>query len=160
MVKKIPWTAAKFADFLPQSTLNTIFFKPTSAEEIQSIITTMKSKSSCGIDDIPFKVIKFTPNNILTALLHVFNLSLSQRKFIEHFKAAKIIPIYKKVILKTSLIIGPYAYYHAFLNSLKKLCKLAEVESSRTHFEVLGLGLEASSPRKLACPRLEDSTIF
>ena len=48
-----------------------------------------------------------------------------------------------------------------------------EVESSRTslalrkHFEdlglegqVLGLGLEASSPRKLACPRLKDSTIF
>ena len=50
---------------------------------------------------------------------------------------------------------------------------LPEVESSRTSlasrtdFEVLGLdlegqvlGLEASSPRKLACPRLEDSTIF
>ena len=42
---------------------------------------------------------------------------------------------------------------------------LAEVESSRTDFEVLGLegqvlGLEASSPRKLACPRLEDSSIF
>ena len=47
----------------------------------------------------------------------------------------------------------------------------AEVESSktssRTDFEVLGLegqvlglGFEASSPRKLACPRLEDSTIF
>ena len=43
------------------------------------------------------------------------------------------------------------------------------MESSRTHFEVLGfglegqvlgLGLEASSPRKLACPRLEDSSIF
>ena len=32
--------------------------------------------------------------------------------------------------------------------------------SSKTDFEVLGLGLEASSPRKLACPRLEDSTIF
>ena len=35
-----------------------------------------------------------------------------------------------------------------------------EVESSRTHFEVLGLGLEASSRRKLACPRLEDSSSF
>ena len=44
-----------------------------------------------------------------------------------------------------------------------------EVESSRTHFEVNGLGLEgqvlglcleASSPRKLPCPRLEDSTFF
>ena len=37
--------------------------------------------------------------------------------------------------------------------------------SSRLHFEVLGLegqvlGLEASSPRKLLCPRLEDSIIF
>ena len=44
---------------------------------------------------------------------------------------------------------------------------LASRTSSRTHFEVLGLegqvlglGLEASSPRKLACPRLEDSAIF
>ena len=41
--------------------------------------------------------------------------------------------------------------------------------ASRTHFEVLGLGLEgqvlglgleASSPRKLACPRAEDRPIF
>ena len=32
--------------------------------------------------------------------------------------------------------------------------------ASRTHFKVLSLGLEASSPRKLACPRLEDSSIF
>ena len=34
------------------------------------------------------------------------------------------------------------------------------MESSRTHFEVFGLGLEALSPRKLPCPRLEDSNIF
>ena len=37
---------------------------------------------------------------------------------------------------------------------------LASRTSSRTHFEVLGLGLKASSPRKLPCPWLEDSTIF
>ena len=46
---------------------------------------------------------------------------------------------------------------------------LASRTSSKTHFEVLGLGLEgqvlglgleASSPRKSACPRLEDSTFF
>ena len=88
LVKKIPWIAAKFANFLPQPTLNTIFFKPTSAEEIQSIITTMKPKSSCGIHDILSNVIKFTPNNILKALSHIFNLSLSEGKFIEHFKTA------------------------------------------------------------------------
>ena len=44
---------------------------------------------------------------------------------------------------------------------------LTEVKSSGTHFEVLGLegqllglGLEASGPRKLPCFRLEDSTVF
>ena len=42
----------------------------------------------------------------------------------------------------------------------------SEVESSRTslasrtHFEVLGLGLEASSPQKLPWSRFKDSTIF
>ena len=35
---------------------------------------------------------------------------------------------------------------------------LPEMESSWTHFEVLGL--EAASSRKLPSPRLEDSTIF
>ena len=37
---------------------------------------------------------------------------------------------------------------------------LASRTSSRTHFEVLGFGLEALGPRKLPCSRLEDSTIF
>ena len=39
---------------------------------------------------------------------------------------------------------------------------LVEVESSKTHLEVLGLGfgLEASSPRKLACPRFRGQHYF
>ena len=38
-------------------------------------------------------------------------------------------------------------------------CAYQRWSTSRIHFEVLGLGLEASSPRKLTCPRLEDSSI-
>ena len=56
-------------------------------------------------------------------------------------------------------------YYQTEVESSR--ASLASMTSSRTHFEVLGLegqvlglGLEASSPRKLASPRLEDSTIF
>ena len=63
--------------------------------------------------------------------------------------------------------------FSLFLTTTRHL--ISEVESlwtslpsrttSRTHFEALGLegqvlGLEASSPRKLPCPRLENSTIF
>ena len=58
------------------------------------------------------------------------------------------------------------------ITSLKaetKASYLKEAESSRIHFKVLGLVLEsqvlglylkASSPQKLLCPELEDSTIF
>ena len=59
-----------------------------------------------------------------------------------------------------------YAYWSEVESSRTSL---ASRTSLRTHFEVLGLGLEgqvlglgleASSPRKLACPRLEDSSFF
>ena len=59
------------------------------------------------------------------------------------------------------------------VGSLEPEGYVTEVESlrtslaSRTHFEVLGFGLEgqvlcleASSPQKSPCPGLEDSTIF
>ena len=54
-------------------------------------------------------------------------------------------------------------------NDFCKSQSFPQVESSRTslrtHFEVLGLesemfGLDASSPRKLLCSRLQDSIIF
>ena len=44
----------------------------------------------------PFKVLKSTPENILLALAHIFNLSLSSGKFIDAFKVAKVIPVFKK----------------------------------------------------------------
>ena len=52
--------------------------------------------------------------------------------------------------------LGGYVIMRPEVESLRT--SLASRTSSRTDFEVLGL--EASSPRKLACPRLEDSTIF
>ena len=88
------------------------------------IITTMKPKSSCGIDDIPSKVIKFTPNNILTALSHIFNLSLSQGKFIEHLKTAKIIPIYKKGDSKNITNYQPISLLSCFSKLLEKIVQV------------------------------------
>ena len=66
--------------------------------------------------------------------------------------------------LKTKLSGNAKFFSDCFVHSLSEVESsrtfLASRTSSRTHFEVLGLGLEASSPWKLACPRLEDSAIF
>ena len=83
-------------------------------------------------------------------------------------------------VLIALVVLALLVYYYngniaANSQQLQIICEYSKVESSRTslasrtHFEVLGLGLEGqvlglgletSSPRKLACPRLEDSTIF
>ena len=39
---------------------------------------------------------KTKPRNILYALSHVFNLSLVNGEYIENFKVAKVIPLFKK----------------------------------------------------------------
>ena len=89
-------TESHFKNYLCQPNVKSIFMKPTTPDEIQNIITTIKPKLSCGIDNIPSKVIKYIPKTILKALFHVFNLSLAQCTFISSFKTTKIIPIYTK----------------------------------------------------------------
>ena len=56
----------------------------------------MPEKSSSGWDNIPQKVIKSNPFNILIALSHIFNLSIKEGVFPNKMKLAKVIPIFKK----------------------------------------------------------------
>ena len=95
LVNKLPSTSHNFKEFLPFPIPNSLYFNPTTLE-IKRIVTDLKSKNSCGIDGIPSKVLKSTPGNILLALAHIFNLSLSSGKFIDAFKVAKVIPVFKK----------------------------------------------------------------
>ena len=57
---------------------------------------TFSLKKSTGIDEIRPTILKSTPDNILIALTHVFNLSLACGEFISDFKTAKVAPIHKK----------------------------------------------------------------
>ena len=42
------------------------------------------------------KILKSSPDNILLALSHVFNLSMSKGEFINCFKLATVCPVFKK----------------------------------------------------------------
>ena len=48
------------------------------------------------MDGIPSKALKCTPDNILWAIAHIFNLSLCNGEFIDAFKVAKVVPVSKK----------------------------------------------------------------
>jgi len=87
-------------------------------------ITTFKSKLSCGLDNIPLKVVKCAPNNIPKALSYVFNLSLVQGTFISCFKTAKVIQIFKKGDPKNIANCTPISLLSCFSKILEKVVQI------------------------------------
>ena len=75
LVNKFPPTSYNFEQFLPFPIPNSLYFNPTTPLGIKRIVTDLKSKNSCGMDEIPYKVLKSTPENILLLLAHIFNFS-------------------------------------------------------------------------------------
>ena len=51
---------------------------------------------SSGWDDIPQKIMKSSPMNVVIALTHIFNLSMSEGTFPRQTKKSKVVPIHKK----------------------------------------------------------------
>ena len=96
MVDCRPLCNAHYFDFLPSATPNSIFIWPTCPLEISSILKQMKSNFSAGFDQVPSKILKLSPDNIVLALIYIFNLSISKGEFIECLKVAKICPVFKK----------------------------------------------------------------
>ena len=64
---------------------------PTTFEEVKKIIKRLKKKSSTGLDGLSPKLLQYLTDNIIHCYVHIFNLSLSQGKFISAFKKAKVI---------------------------------------------------------------------
>ena len=81
----------------------------------------MKIKTSSEMDEIPSKLLKETPDNVLIILAHVFNLSLSSDEFIEVFKTAKVLPLLKKGKPEEVTIYRPIRLLSCFSKILEKL---------------------------------------
>ena len=125
--KESPKSSIPFTNYLTSSISNSIFLKPTSCQEIKNVISTLKPKLSNDAHNIPLKVIKFIPENVLNLLTWFFNLSLQQGKFPEKFKIAKIIPIHKKGDPNDVNNYHPISLLSSFSKILEKIvhCRLS-----------------------------------
>ena len=86
----------KCLKFLKGRTIaDSVLFNPTSFDEVFKIIHKFKNKSSTGLDNTSPKVFKHFPDKVINCYVHIFNLSITQGKFIECFKTAKVVPVYK-----------------------------------------------------------------
>lgn len=85
-----------FTNFLGPANPNSIFFVPTHKNEILDIVSNLKNKKSTGADGVSNVILKSILPFIVDALVHIFNLSLSNGQVPEVMKMAKVIPLFKK----------------------------------------------------------------
>ena len=74
-------------------------FRPVKPEEVLKIIRGLKNSKSTGIDDINTTVLKLVAKDILPAVTHIVNQSLSQSVFPTIWKHSKVIPLLKTTAL-------------------------------------------------------------
>ena len=83
-----------FTNQIPKNN-QTASFKPITCSEIITIVDNFKSNTSAGFDDINVKVVKRVIPFIVKPLCAIFNQCISQGKFPNKMKIAKVIPVFK-----------------------------------------------------------------
>ena len=98
-----------------------IKIKNTTTNEIGKITKKLKSKKSCGYDEITTKILKISSPFMVSLLTYTCNRMLSTRTFLDGLKFLEIKPICKKLTKHLSLITGQFHYFLHFQKSLKSL---------------------------------------
>ena len=92
--KEIPQSKKVFTDYLKQPLENTSFIHPTTPEDDESEIKTLKNNKTSGPSSIPTKVFKTFAKPLSKPLADLINLSFSTGKFPSSLKTAKVIPVF------------------------------------------------------------------
>ena len=74
----------------------TFKLKPVHPDEVKQYILSLKNSKSTSLDTIDTKTIKNVLDEILPALTHIVNLSISHQEFPKIYKTSKVIPLLKK----------------------------------------------------------------
>ena len=93
--KEIQNTNIDIHDYLKGDFQNSCFFDPTTPDEINKIVSSLKNKNSCGFDDINIKAIKLSMPYLSNILSNLVNLSLQSGIVPDDLKVAKVVPLFK-----------------------------------------------------------------
>ena len=94
-MKKIPTGSHAPTDFLTGNYCDSMFFSPTTTEEVMDIINNLKNSNSTGVDNISVKLIKACGSILSPILSHINNHSLVSGIFPDALKIAKVVPVFK-----------------------------------------------------------------
>ena len=106
---------------LMQGRTNSFSLSFVHPDEVEEIIGNLSNSSSFGLDMIDTYIIKLIKPEILPALTHIINLSLSTKKFPESWKRVKVIPLHKKEDLLNPKNYRPVAIVPIFSKVLERV---------------------------------------
>jgi len=87
-----------------------ISWQYASTYEVEKIIKSLRTKNTCGYDEISNRIIKLTAPFIISPLTYICNAVLSTGVFPDRLKYAVVKPILKKEINRKSPIMDQYLY--------------------------------------------------
>ena len=90
-------------------------------DEVEKVIGGLSNSSSFGMDEIDTYIIQLVKQDILSALTHVVNLSLSTQVFPTVWKKSKIIPLHQKEDLLNPKNYRPVAIIPIFSKILERV---------------------------------------
>ena len=97
IANKIHKSSKKFNDYLKHlSMTNSLYFKPTTEDEVIKIIKNLNNGKSLGPNSIPIRILKYNDTILSKPLSKIINLSLKQGVFPHLCKSAKVLPLFKK----------------------------------------------------------------
>jgi hypothetical protein len=79
-------------------------------KETENIIKSLKSKNSCGYDEISVKILKVSSPIITAPLNYICNRSILSGSFPTRLQYSVVKPLFKKGDKKDIKIIGPHHY--------------------------------------------------
>ena len=93
---QIPNNDIHFSTYMNNYNESSMFFSPTTEEEVIRLIKNLDAKKSTGHDNISILIIKKLANELSIPLTYIFNLSLSSGIVPDQLKIARVVPIHKK----------------------------------------------------------------
>lgn len=113
-----------FHIFPTYSSQKSLYFPPTSTNEVICFIKELKSTNSSGVDGVSNKAVKAIHVNIAPIFAFIANLSMETGVFPEQFKTAVIVPIHKKGDKTDVNNYRPISLLPVFSKILEKIIKI------------------------------------
>ncbi|KAL0831334.1 hypothetical protein ABMA28_002163 [Loxostege sticticalis] len=108
---------------------NSFYLEPTDPYEVDAMIANSRIDSAPGLDGVSNRLLKTIKPFIVEPLTHVFNLSLSEGKFLNNWKTASITPVHKGGDKESPCNYRPISLLGAFSKILERI-----VNKRLTHF--------------------------